>query len=373
MKTFKFKLYDHKRCNNLHRSINAASSLWNHCIALHKRYYRLYGKHLSCSKLQKHIAKKRKLSSYWQWVGSQAMQDVCQRIERAYQLFFKYHSRGTKPPGFRKRVKYKSFTLKQAGYKFLGNGRVKIGTVVYRFWQSREIEGTIKTVTVKRNPLGEIFLYVVTDAVDENQQPMTGNSAGFDFGLKTFLSLSDGLEIKSPLFFRRGMKRVQLANRNLSRKRKGSRGREKARKHLARVHERIKNQRTDWFWKLAHKLTNHYDDLYFETLNLKGMQRMWGHKVSDLAFREFLMILEHVAHRKGKRVAYIDRWFPSSKTCHGCKHVLDKLPLDVRYWRCPSCGQGNDRDVNAARNILEAGSLSLGLGDVSQAQPAIAA
>ncbi len=323
--------------------------------------------------LKGHIARKRRRSHYWQAVGSQAVQDIIERIDRAYQLFFKYYSRGTKPPGFRKRVKYKSFTLKQAGYKFLGNGRVRIGKAIYRFWQSREIKGTIKTVTVKRNSLGEIFLFVVTDAVDEHQQPMTGNSAGFDFGLKTFLSLSDGTSIASPLFFRQGMKRVQLANRNLSRKRKGSRGREKARKHLARVHERIKHQRTDWFWKLAHKLTDQYDHLYFETLNLKGMQRMWGRKVSDLAFREFLMILEHVAFKKGKQVAYIDRWFPSSKTCHGCKHVLDQLPLEIRYWRCPSCGQANDRDSNAARNILEAGSLSLGLGDVRQAQPAIAA
>lgn len=373
MKTFKFKLYSHTRCEKLHRSINAASSIWNHCIALHKRYYRLYGKHLSCSKLQKHIAKKRKLNPYWQLVGSQAMQDICQRIERAYQLFFNYHSGGTKPPGFRKRVKYKSFTLKQAGYKFLGDNKVRIGKSVYRFWQSRKIEGTIKTVTVKRNPLGEIFLFVVTDAVDEQQQPATGQSVGVDFGLKTFLSLSDGSTVDSPLFFKQGLTQLSRANRNLSRKRKGSRGREKARKHLARVHERIKNQRTDWFWKLAHQLTDQYDTLYFEMLNLKGMQRMWGRKISDLAFREFLQILEHVAFKKGKKVAYVDRWFPSSKTCNGCKYILDKLPLDVRYWRCPNCGQANDRDHNAARNILEAGSLSLGLGDVRQAQPAIAA
>ena len=373
MKTFKFKLYNHKRCKKLHQSINAASSIWNHCIALHKRYYRLYGQHLSCFKLQKHIAKKRKTSAYWQLVGSQSMQDICQRIEWAYQLFFKYHDRGTKPPGFRKRVKYKSFTLKQAGYKLLGNGRIKIGNQLYRYWNSREIQGNVKTITVKRNPLGEVFIFVVTDYVDEHQQPMTGKSAGFDFGLKTFLTISDGSSIESPLFLKQGINQIRQANRPLSKKQKGSKGRERARKHYARVHEAIKDRRTDWFWKLAHQLTDQYDHLFFETLNLRGMQRLWGRKVSDLAFREFLQILEFVAFKKGKTVGYVDQWYPSSKTCNHCKHVLESLSLDVRRWRCPSCQAVNDRDGNAANNIKEAGSLSLGVGDVRPSQTAIAA
>ncbi|MEB3881830.1 transposase, partial [Lyngbya sp. CCY1209] len=98
-----------------------------------------------------------------------------------------------------------------------------------------------------------------------------------------------------------------------------------------------------------------FDVLYFETLNLKAMQRLWGRKVSDLGFRSFLQILEWVAQKKGKVVAYIDRWFPSSKTCSGCGYVLDELDLSVRRWRCPSCGSENDRDENAAINIKQVG------------------
>ncbi|MCV3216859.1 hypothetical protein OGM63_25695 [Plectonema radiosum NIES-515] len=117
MKTLKFKLYEHKRNRHLKRMINAAGVIYNHCIALHKRYYRMWGKHLNCAKLQSHIAKLRKRNYFWQLVGSQAVQDICQRIEKAYQLFFQHNKSCVRPPGFKKVKKYKSFTLKQAGYK----------------------------------------------------------------------------------------------------------------------------------------------------------------------------------------------------------------------------------------------------------------
>lgn len=139
MKTYQFKLYQAKRNKHLHLAINAASNIYNHCIALHKRYYRLFDKYLNKNKLMKHIAKLRNKNEYWQLVGSQAAQDIIQRIDRAYQLFFKHHKKGVRPPNFRKKIKYKSITLKLAGYKFLGTNKLKIGGRVYKFWKSREI------------------------------------------------------------------------------------------------------------------------------------------------------------------------------------------------------------------------------------------
>ena len=367
MKTLKFKLYSHKRNRHLKRSINAAGVIYNHCIALHKRYYRMWGKHLNCARLQKHIAKLRKRNPFWQLVGSQAVQDICQRIEKAYQLFFKHHKKGVRPPGFKKVKKYKSFTLKQAGYKFLGGNRVKIGNRVYQYWNSREIEGTVKTLTIKRTPLGELFMVIV---VDTASTPIitfeTSKIAGFDFGLKTFLTCSEGFNIESPEFFKASLNLIRRASSQHSRKLKGSGGRERARKHLVRKHEKVANRRQDWFWKLAHELTNKFDVLCFETLNLKGMQRLWGRKVNDLALGDFLQILEWVAKKKGKQVIYIDPWYPSTKTCACCGHVLDELDLSVRRWRCPSCHQVNDRDENAAVNIKRVGSSTLGVGDVRQ-------
>ncbi|MGL6343562.1 MAG: RNA-guided endonuclease InsQ/TnpB family protein [Waterburya sp.] len=373
MKTYQFKLYQHKRNKHLHGAINAASNIYNHCIALHKRYYRLFGKHLNKNKLQKHIAKLRKKNEYWQLVGSQAVQEIADRIERAYQLFFKDHKKGVRPPNFRKRIKYKSITLKQAGYKFKDGNRLKIGKRIFGFWKSREIEGKIKTLTIKRNPLGELFIFVVTDFIDNQISIATGKSAGFDFGCRTFLTCSDNTEIQSPLFLKQSIKQLKLASRNHSRKKKRSNNREKARKHLVRVHEKVVNRRRDWFWKLAHELTDKFDYLFFETLNLKGMQRLWGRKISDLAFAEFLKILDFVATKKGKVVSYIDRWTPSSKTCFNCNHVLDKLSLDIRNWICPNCFSNNRRDFNASCVIHRVGASTLGVGDVSQSQTAISA
>lgn len=327
----------------------------------------MWGKHLNCARLQKHIAKLRKRNPFWQLVGSQAVQDICQRLEKAYQLFFKHHKKGVRPPGFKKVKKYKSFTLKQAGYKFLGGNRVKIGNRVYQYWNSREIEGTVKTVTIKRTPLGELFMVVVVDTKSEPTIEFeTSKIAGFDFGLKVFLTCSEGLKIESPEFLKSSMNVIKKASKQHAKKLKGSTNRKRARKHLVRQHKKVCNRRRDWFWKLAHELTNKFDVLCFETLNLKGMQRLWGRKVNDLALGDFLQILEWVAKKKGKQVIYIDRWYPSSKTCSCCGHVKDELDLSVRRWRCPSCHQVNDRDENAAINIKRVGSSTLGVGDVRQ-------
>jgi putative transposase len=128
---------------------------------------------------------------------------------------------------------------------------------------------------------------------------------------------------------------------------------------LAKAHKRIADKRLDYFFKLAHTLTDRYDYLFFETLNLKGMQRLWGRKVSDLAFGTFLHVLTWVATKKGKTVASIDRFFPSSKVCQHCGCINEHLTLADRRFRCPHCQMVVDRDENAATNILSEGANSL--------------
>ena len=321
----------------------------------------------------KHIAKLRKRIKYWQQVGSQAVQDICQRIDKAYKLFFKQFKKGTNPPSFKKTRKYKSFTLKQAGYKFLSGNKICIGNKVYKFSKSREILGKVKTLTVKRNNRSELFILVVTDYVDESFAPVTGKIAGWDFGLKTFLTGSDRTSIASPLFFNQSRNRLKAASRKLSAKKKGSNNWYKAKNNLNRVYEDVSNKRKDWFWKLAHKLTNEYDVLIFEDLNLDGMKRLWGRKVSDLSFASFLEILQTVATNKGKLIHFVDRFYPSSKTCSHCGYINKQLDLKDRTWDCLSCNtKGISRDLNAAINLQREGASSLKLGDVRQSQTAIA-
>lgn len=217
------------------------------------------------------------------------------------------------------------------------------------------------------------MVVVVDDGIEPQPKFETGRIAGFDFGLKTFLTCSEGFQIDAPEFLKQSLNAIRKASCQHSKKQKGSNNREQARLHLARKHEDVANRRSDWFWKLAHSLTDQFDVLCFETLNLRGMKRLWGRKVSDLALAEFLRILEWVAQKKDKQVVYVDPWYPSSKTCSGCGHVLESLDLSVRRWRCPCCHAENDRDENASINIKMVGASTIRLGDVSQAQLAISA
>lgn len=374
MKTFCFKLYRSKRNKHLHQQIDVAGIIYNYCIAAHRRYFGMFGKSLNAFALQKHITKlkKREDHQFWKLVGSQAIQDIVQRIDRAYHLFFENLKRKARcsPPGFKKVKRYKSFTLKQAGYSLFPDNRVRIADRIYKYCKSREIEGKIKTVTVKRDTLGDLYLYVVTDFEESNAlRVRTGKMAGADFGLKTFLTLSDGGRVESPQFYRESVAEVRIASRKVSSKVKGSKNRKMAVLNLSRKHKKVANQRKDHHWKLALELCRNYDSLFFEDLNLRGMKALWGRKVSDLGFYSFLRILEHVAVKQGVRIGYVDRFFASSKTCSVCGHIHDGLELRDRSWSCPSCGAELDRDHNAATNILRAGASALG-GEV--VRPALA-
>ena len=369
-KTYKYKLYGSKKNKKLHQQIDIASLIYNHCIALHKRYYKLTGKYLNKFQLMKHITKLKKKDKYKHWtlVGSQAIQDIVDRIDRAYQLFFRNLERGVKtsPPEFKKVKKYKSFTLKQAGWKYIDANLIKIGKKVYKFSKSRELPDNIKTVTVKRDPLGD--LYLCLSAKEENEVPdRQGNSSiGLDFGLQTFFVTSDGTRYDAPLYYHQKLNELKKAQKELSAKQKGSNNRDKARKKVFRLHKKVVNQRRDYFFKLAHELTDKYQYIFIENLNMKAMQRMWGKKIQDLGYSTFVEILEYVAKKKGSKVVKVDRFYPSSKICSKCGEINQDLKLSDRIFEC-NCGLKIDRDLNAAINIHRVGASTLGLGNVRPA------
>jgi putative transposase len=368
MKTYIFKLYRAKQNKCLDQKINLAGSVYNHLIALHRRYYRLFGKSLGVARLQRHITRLKKTEhfGYWNDLGSQAIQDIAQRIDRAYKLFFRNLKRGvrTAPPGFKKVRKYHSFTLKQAGYKLLSDNRVIIMGREYKYFKSREIGGKIKTLTVKRDALGDFWLCFVTDEETKPIEARSGESVGLDFGLKTFLTTSNGEKIESPLFMRASARKLQRLSRKLSGKKPGSENRKKARLNLARAHRKIANRRRDFHYKLALELARRYAFVFVEDLNMKAMQKLWGRKISDLGHARFLSILFWEMSKHGTQGLKIARFYPSSKTCSSCLHELPELPLSERKWTCPKCGAKHDRDVNAAQNILRVGASTLRGEDV---------
>ena len=366
-RTYQYKLYKSKRNWALEEQIEIAAEIWNHCINLHKQYYRRTGKHLNKDVLQKHITrlKKRPKYAHWNCLGSQAVQDVTDRIERGYKLFF--NKTNKRPPTFKKVSKYKSFTLKQAGYKLFDDNRIQINGDTYKYFKSRGIEGTVKTLTVKRDSLGDIYIFIVCDVDQAQVLARTGEMVGYDFGLKTYLKASDGNDIESPLFFKQNSAVIKKLNRELSRKVKGSNHRKRSRLYLARAHKKTANQRKDFQFKLAYELCEEYAVICIEDLNIKAMQRLWGRQISDLSHSGFVKILKYAASMTGTEVVEISRWYPSSKTCSNCGYVLDKLPLHVREWVCPACGKLRERDLNAAINILREGASSLGLDTVRPA------
>jgi putative transposase len=377
-----YKLYLSKKSKYLHRQINVGGSIYNHAIALHKRFYRLYKAYPSRATMQKHLAKLTRLPKYawWKQLGSQAIQKIAERIDRAYQYFFQNTrdrkagttTRKVRPPTFRKVAKAKSFTLTQAGWKLLGGNLLRIGTVVYKFAKSRDIEGTVKTVTIKRDTLGELYVYF-SCLVDPQplDRVMTGKSAGFDFGLRVFLTGNDTHTITAPQPFKTSLRHIGTANRQLSTKRPGSNHRAHAKTHLARVHRRVAHVRADFHWQTARTLCQTYDAISLETLNLQGMKALWGRKVSDLGFASFVDTLHHVASKLGTVITHIDRWYPSTKECSNCHHVNHHITLRDRVWTCVSCGVTHDRELNAAINIDREGASSRGVHPVRLAPASV--
>lgn len=181
-----------------------------------------------------------------------------------------------------------------------------------------------------------------------------------DFGLKMYLTLSDGTRIENPQFLKSGLNQLRRKSRALSRCEKDSNHRCERRKDLERCHERIRNRRDDWQWKTCHELCRRYGTICIEDLSLLGMTRLWGRKVNDLAFGLFVQKLEHIASKYGTKVIKVDRFYPSSKTCSVCQYVNEHLSLRDRSWTCPSCGTSHDRDLNASVNILRQGIVLSG-------------
>ncbi len=365
-KTYKYRLYGSKHTKHLHQSINAAGYIWNHALALQRRYFKLRGQFIPLGKLKSHIAKLRRESprfSWWKSLGSQAVQQVLERLDAAYQRFFE--KQGGRP-GFKKVKSYRSFTLKQTGYKVLvdpktpvekkrGIGLIRIGQHEYKFVKHRPIQGKIKTVTVKRDACNRLWLCFSVEAEMERPKQVTsGQTAGFDFGLKTFLVDSEGHDWMHPQFFKRNLAAIKKLNRQLSRKKPPSHNRQRAKHALARAHLRIADKRRDFHFQLAHDLCDRYDKLIFEDLNIQGMKKWWGRKVSDLGFAQFLQIVDWVAFKRGQQVVKIGRFERTTGVCSACGHG-QPMGLRDRIFCCRECGFTLDRDWNAALNIKALG------------------
>ena len=356
---YKYRLYINKHTKELSQLVTTANSVWNHVVCLYRRYYKMYKKNPSTNQMQKHIAKLAKHNQYWSKMGSQSLQEICQRVDATYKQFFKKIGKGR--PNYHNPHKSGSFMFKgKVGYNLNGN-EITINKInrTFKFKLTREY-GTVKNVHIKRDNQGYLWLIITTEVVPKQYDRLGNASIGLDFGMKHFLTTSDGEIIDSPEVYKKSLKLLAKLNRNLSHKKKGSNSRKRAIKQLAKLHDRIVNQRSDFQWKLCHELCKYYSHIAIEDLNLNGMKMLWGRKISDLGYGEFITKLEYTSQKYGTVIVKIGRFEASSQICHCCGYKNSGVKnLNIRTWVCPECGIEHDRDINAAKNILD---ISYGKG-----------
>jgi putative transposase len=291
-------------------------------------------------------------------VGSQVLQDVLERLDRAYKGFFRRLNGNGKAgfPRFKSRDRYDSFTLKQTGWKLDGRYLTIRNVGRFKIRLSRQIEGTIKTITIRRQ-VDKWYACFSCDNVPERKLPESDKAIGLDVGIKSFLVDSEGNSVDNPQFFRQSEKQLRVRQRRLARRKKGGSNRRKARIQVSKAHEKVKNQRSDFLHKLANQYIRNYGIICVEDLNIKGMVRNHhlAKSISDASWGKFIGLMECKAEEAGRTLIRIPRFEPSSKTCSECGAVNRELKLSDRQWVCQSCGTLHDRDFNAAKNIKRVG------------------
>jgi putative transposase len=223
------------------------------------------------------------------------------------------------------------------------------------------------TVIVCREPDGRWYMTFMVEGDDPEPLQETGHAVGVDLGVRDFAVTSDGKQIRNPRHLERKARKLARYQRRMTRCRRGSANRAKAAAKVARAHPKVRNARQDFLHRTSTRLVRGNDLIVIEGLNVAGLvrNRHLARAISDCGWGEFGRQLAYKCQRHGRRLVVIDRWYPSSKTCSACGHLLARLSLSTRTWQCPSCGTRHDRDINAAKNILAAGlAVSACGGDV---------
>lgn len=348
----------------LARMAGARRYVWNWALAQCKAHYLNTGKSLPAAELSTRLtALKQQPETAWlQEVDSQAMQQALADLQRAYRNFFEKRARFPR---------FKSRKRDQARFRIpqrvkVADGRVyvpKLGSVGIR--QSQPVDGTTQSATFKRDAAGNWDVTLVaTFTMPDTALPAADPArvVGVDLGLKGFAVLSNGGRIPAPQFFRKAERKLRRAQRVFSRREKGSRRRLRAKRNVSLVHRKAANQRKDFLHKLTTELVVKYEGICIEDLSVKGLVRTkLAKSVTDASFGEFRQQLEYKTIWNRRRLAVIDRWYPSSKTCHACGAVNAALTLADRSWTCV-CGLCHDRDLNAALNIRAEGLKLLAVG-----------
>ncbi|MFF4142881.1 RNA-guided endonuclease InsQ/TnpB family protein [Streptomyces sp. NPDC001698] len=321
------------------------------------------------------------------WLGEVSavvLQQALRDAEAAYRNFFASRKGERKGPKLGA-PRLKSRKDARQSIRFTANARWSITPVgrlslpkigELRVKWSRALPAVPSSVTVIKDAAGRYFVSFVVDAdpaADAARMPDTDQSIGIDLGLTHFAVLSDGTRIDSPRFLRRAEKKLKKAHRELSRKQKGSKNREKARRKMARAHARVTDARREFHHQLSTQLTRENQAIAVEDLAVSGLARTrLAKSVHDAGWSQFVNMLAYKAQRYGRTFVKVGRFEPTSQVCSTCGHRDGPKPLHVREWTCTACGTLHDRDHNAAINIKAAGLAATACGAPVRPEPVLA-
>ncbi len=367
MKTaYKFRLYPNKLQEaQLDLTLNTCRHLYNTALADRKNAYETEGISRSYEDQAAMLTAEKKEGNF-KGVFSQVLQDVLRRLDKAFKAFFRRVKAGDKPgyPRFKGEGWYKSFTYPQVGFKIEGSKLVlsKIGSI--RIFKHREVVGKIKTCTIKKDNLGQWYAILVTEIEDVPEiDPKT--AIGVDVGLKSLVTLSTGEAIEYPKYYVQAEKKLAVAQRSLSRKKKGSANRRKAKAKVAKIHQRVQNLRDEFLHQVSRKLVDSADIVVFENLNISGMLKNHhlAKHIQDHSWGKLIQFTQSKAAKAGKIVELVDARYTSQK-CSQCGIIVPKTLAD-RIHLCPNCGLEMDRDLNASLNIRTLGLRGRAYGDTA--------
>ena len=374
-KSYKFRLYpNQKQMLMFEKTFGCSRFIWNQMLADKIAYYKETGQTLKNTPAQY-----KKEFPWLKEVDSLALANVQLNLQKAYQSFFK-NKNHFGFPNFKSKNKMTHQSYRTNNKQGVGtirlsdnNNQIKLPKIGWiKVKAHRKLKGVIKSATISKTSTGKYFVSILCEIkieVEENIKtfPKTNSNIGIDLGLEHFAILSTGEKIENPRFLISASKKLRreqkiLSRRGLLAKQRGKSlndcmNYQKQRLKVARLHEKISNQRRDFLSKLSINLIKNHDKICMEDLASKNLMRNHhiARAIGDASWSEFCRMLEYKAEWYGKQIIKINRWFPSSQLCSNCKTNSGKKPLHIREWTCDSCGTRHDRDLNASVNILHKG------------------